>query len=160
MRYRGHTLTQCVAQCWHTVIAIFRFLALYVYLGTPTSRRINSCLTWRSIDGVACSYGDEQDNDLSLCFSNVIRRHLVLAGHVTASSYLYELLLWNNFTSSFLRNSPGHQHHVILVLANKNVQYSLYVEGSVATIFNLSCYSKYMSLLWLLMYTNISIRYK
>jgi hypothetical protein len=39
--------------------------------------------------------GMKQDNDLSLCFSNVIRRNLVLTDHVTASSYLYELLLYN-----------------------------------------------------------------
>jgi hypothetical protein len=61
--YRGHTHThrhtQCIAQCSHTVIESIRFLELYVYVGTPTSRRIESCLTWRSINGVACSYRNE-----------------------------------------------------------------------------------------------------
>jgi hypothetical protein len=80
--------------------------------------------------------GTKQDNDLSLLFSNLIRRNLVLTDQVTASAYLYELLLYNNiFKFSFLRNSPGHQPQCIFFLANKKVKYSLCVEGSVATTF-------------------------
>jgi hypothetical protein len=102
--------------------------------------------------------GTKQDNDLSLCFGNLIRRNLVLRDHVTASSYLYVLLPCNkNSVCSFLRNSPGHQQPCILVLAYKNVQYSLCVESSVATIFKWSCYSKYIFLLRF-MSTDIFVR--
>jgi len=48
--------------------------------------------------------GTKHDNDLSLCFGNLIRRNIVLTDHVTASSYLYEPLLCNNsLTYSFFK---------------------------------------------------------
>ena len=67
--------------------------------------------------------GTERDNDLSLCFSILIRRNLLLTDHVTASAYLCmnNLLCSNNFIYSFLKNSPAHKQSCILVFVNKNV---------------------------------------
>jgi hypothetical protein len=42
--------------------------------------------------GLHVLVGTKQDNDLSLCFSNLIKRNVVLTDHVTATAYLYELL--------------------------------------------------------------------
>jgi hypothetical protein len=58
--------------------------------------------------------GTKRGNNFSLCFSNLIRRNLLLTDNVTASSYFYELLPCNNkCVSSLLRNSPRHQQPCI-----------------------------------------------